>query len=79
MIDPFFLPMGTRVRVEQPGTGHHGSEGVIFGRCDGTRLYNIKLDRVIWWGEDITAERPHTTINLYPANFVILQEAANTP
>jgi hypothetical protein len=79
MRDLFYLAMGTRIRIDSPNTGHHGSEGVIIGRYDGTRLYNIKLDLVLWWGEDITAERPYTVVNLYPANFVVLQEAANAP
>lgn len=70
--DPFYLDMGTRVRVDQPEGGHHGSDGRIIGRCDGTRLYNVELDRVLWWGDDITAERPHVVLNLYPARFQVI-------
>jgi hypothetical protein len=62
------IPMQTRVIVTHER--YRGTEGVIVGKCARVDLYNVRTERLIFWGTPIN--RPHgAEINLWPSEFTI--------
>jgi hypothetical protein len=69
---PYYLPMGTTVRV-QGRSGYAGNVGRIFGRCNGTRLYNVEIEAPTYYGKPHPRDR--VDINLYAGEFEVLELA----
>lgn len=62
------IQMGTTVVVTR--CGYKGSIGTIYGRCDGSSLYNIWCEQrdSLWYGQE--SGRAHD-LNLYPHEFKV--------
>lgn len=67
MTSPYYLPMGTTVRLTREN-GWTGNVGRIFGRCNGSQLYNVEIETPTYYGKSTH----RATLNLYPCEFEVV-------